>query len=183
MRPEESFVRQPVRSLQTMLRVISESDRTLPTVVPDGIYGPTTMGAVTAFQRKYGLPMTGIADQATWDRIVEVYETALILVDKAEPIQIVMNPNQVFRRGSKSPYIYLLQSMLIQLSVENDSISAPDHTGVLDSSTSESLIAFQALAGLPQTGELDKITWKHIVNQFTLNAHRNSARSPRTAFS
>ncbi len=179
MRPAESFIQQPVRSLQTMLRVISESDRTLPTVVPDGIYGPTTMGAVTAFQRKYGLPMTGVTDQATWDKIVEAYEPALILVDKAEPIQIVMNPNQVFYRGSKSPYIYLLQSMLTQLSIENEAIPAPDHTGVLDSITSESLLAFQVLAGLPETGELDKITWKHIVNQFSLNAHRDSARSQR----
>lgn len=177
MRPAESFIAQPIRSLQTMLRVIAESDRSLPTVIPDGIYGPTTMGAVTAFQRKYGLPMTGVTDQATWERIVAVYEPALILVDKAEPIQIIMNPNQVFTRGSESPYIYLLQSMLIQLSIENDRIPAPDHTGVLDSSTSDALIAFQALAGLPETGELDKITWKHIVNQFSLNAHRNSERT------
>lgn len=177
MRPEESFVSQPVRSLQTMLRIIAESDRTLPSVIPDGIYGPTTMGAVTAFQRKYGLPMTGITDQSTWEKIVAVYEPALILVDKAEPIQIIMNPNQVFSRGYRSPYIYLLQSMLIQLSIENEAIPTPDHTGVLDSSTGEALIAFQSLAGLPETGELDKITWKHIVNQFSLSAHRYSAKN------
>ena len=34
MRPNESFVSQPVRSLQTMLRVLAEDDRTLPTVIP-----------------------------------------------------------------------------------------------------------------------------------------------------
>lgn len=181
MRPDESFIAQPVRSLQTMLRVISEADRSLPTVTPDGIYGPTTMGAVTAFQRKMGLPMTGITDQVTWERIVEAYEPALILVDKAEPIQIVMNPNQVFYRGESSPYIYLLQSMLTQLSIDNDTISAPGHSGVLDGPTSQSLQAFQLLAGLPQTGELDKISWKHIVNQFTSNAHRNSGRNTNTA--
>ena len=181
MRPEESFVEQPIRSLQTMLRVISEADRRLPTVIPDGIYGPTTMGAVTAFQRKVGLPMTGVTDQATWESIVEAFETSLILVDKAEPIQIVMNPNQVYYRGDSGPYIYLLQSMLTQLSIDNDSISAPGHTGILDQSTSEALLAFQELADLPQTGNLDKITWKHIVKQFTLNAHRNSGRADAVA--
>ena len=51
MRPNESFVEQPVRSLQTMLRVISEDDARLPILVPDGIYGPTTMNSVTVFQR------------------------------------------------------------------------------------------------------------------------------------
>ena len=68
MKPGESFVEQPIRSLQTMLRVIAEDDPRLPTVVPDGIYGPATMQSVTAFQRLYGLPVTGIADQTTWDR-------------------------------------------------------------------------------------------------------------------
>ena len=52
MRPPESFVVQPVRSLQTMLRVISGRYTELPTIIPDGIYGPQTMTAVTAFQRK-----------------------------------------------------------------------------------------------------------------------------------
>ena len=51
MRPKESFVGQPIRSLQTMLRVLAEDDRTLPTVVPDGIYGPETITAISAFQR------------------------------------------------------------------------------------------------------------------------------------
>ena len=66
MKPGESFVEQPIRSLQTMLRVIAEDDPRLPDLVPDGIYGQTTMQAVTAFQRLYGLPITGIADQNTW---------------------------------------------------------------------------------------------------------------------
>ena len=36
MRPAESFVSQPVRSLQTMLRVLAEDDPRLPTVVLTG---------------------------------------------------------------------------------------------------------------------------------------------------
>ncbi len=174
MRPGESFVEQPIRSLQTMLRVIAEDDPRLPTVVPDGIYGPTTMQAVTAFQRLYGLPVTGITDQATWERIVEVYEPALIRIDKAEPIEIIMEPGQIFRIGDSNAYIYLLQSLLIQLSGENPTISPPEHNGVFDDPTSQALAAFQFLAGLPATGELDKITWKYLVKQFTLSANRQA---------
>ena len=48
MRPPESFVGQPIRSLQTMLRVIAENDPSHPTLVPDGIYGPETVDAVAA---------------------------------------------------------------------------------------------------------------------------------------
>ena len=176
MRPEESFIEQPIRSLQTMLRVIAEDDTRLPTVVPDGIYGPTTMNSVTAFQRMNNLPITGITDQNTWDKIVEVYEDALIRVGPAEYIEIIMDPGEVFRIGDSNAYIYLLQSILVQLSKNNPSISPPDHNGVLDNPTSEALAAFQLLAGLPLTGELDKITWKYLANQFALSANRERSR-------
>lgn len=175
MRPPESFIAQPIRSLQTMLRVLAEDDPRLPTVVPDGIYGPSTMQAVSAFQRQRGLPVTGIVDQTVWEEIVTAYEPALIRVDKAEPIEIIMNAGQVFVLGDASPYIYLLQSMLTQLSKDHTIIIAPNHNGVLDDSTAEALSAFQKLAGLPENGQLDKITWKHLVHQFTLNAHHNTA--------
>lgn len=174
MRPSESFIQQPVRSLQTMLRVLAEDDRSLPTVVPDGIYGPDTMHAVSTFQRQNGLPVTGVTDQNTWELIVNQYEPALIRIDKAQPIEIIMDPGQVYRLGDSSPYIYLLQSMLTQLSNDHPAIRTPPHNGVVDDATSGSLTDFQILANLPATGELDKITWKHLVHQFTLNAHHNA---------
>ena len=171
MRPNESFVAQPSRSLQTMLRVLAEDDRTLPTVVPDGIYGPETITAVSAFQRRAELPVTGVANQETWDAVVKAYEPALIRVDKATPIEIIMDPGKVYRRGDSSANLYLLQAMLAFLSTYHKDIGFPGNTGVLDSTTADALAAFQLLAGLPPTGELDKITWKYLVNQFTLNAN------------
>lgn len=174
MRPGESFVEQPIRSLQTMLRVIAEDDTRLPTIIPDGVYGPTTMQAVSAFQRQYSLPVTGITDQATWERIVTVYESALIRIGPAEPIEILMEPGEVYRLGESNANIYLLQSVLTQLSHDNPSISPPDHNGVLDDPTSQALAAFQLLAGLPPTGELDKITWRYLAKHFTLSANRQA---------
>jgi len=174
MRPSESFVGQPIRDLQTMLRVLAEDDARLPTVVPDGIYGPQTMNAVSAVQRQNGIPVTGVADQVTWNKIVTLYEPALIRIEKAEPIEIVLDPGEVLRYGDSSPYIYLMQSMLTQLSTDHPSIYPPNHTGTMDESTVDAVSAFQKLAGLPVTGEVDKITWKHLSRQFTLNAHHNT---------
>lgn len=173
MRPRESFVGQPIRSLQTMLRVIAEDSGTLPTVIPDGIYGQTTINAVSAFQRSAGLPVTGITDQATWEAIVKVYEPALIRIDQAEPIEIVIDPGKVFCLGESSPYLYLLQSMLTYLALSHKTITVPSHNGTLDSPTAEALAAFQLLAGLPPTGELDRVTWKFLARHFTLNANRS----------
>ena len=174
MKPVESFVEQPIRSLQTMLRVIAEDDSRIPTIVPDGIYGPTTMHSISTFQRIYGLPVTGITDQETWDRIVAVYKPALIRVGPAESIEIIMEPGQVFVLGESNAYIYLLQGILTQLANENPTIIAPENSGILDDITSKALAAFQRLAGLPPTGELDKITWKYLVKHYTLSANRRS---------
>lgn len=174
MKPAESFVRQPVRSLQTMLRVLAEDDKSLQAVIPDGFYGPDTMQAVTTFQRKYGLPVTGIVNQETWELIVEKYDLSLVNIGKAQPIEILLEPGQVFHFGDSSPYIYLLQAMLTQLSNDHPSIEPPGLSGIIDDITSLSIKGFQKLAGLEETGEFDRITWKNLVLQFTLNAnHRN----------
>ena len=177
MRPGESFIEQPIRSLQTMLRVIAEDDPRLPTVVPDGIYGPSTMVAVTAFQRREGLPITGITDEVTWDRIVASHKPALTRIGKAEPIEILLEPGEIIVLGQSSPYVYLLQSMLTQLSKDNQTINRPNHTGTLDQDTHRALRSFQILSNLPATGTLDRVTWKHLVKQFTLSAVSDAQHS------
>lgn len=171
MRPDESFVGQPVRSLQTMLRVLAERDDRYATVIPDGIYGPSTMSAVSIFQRNHGLPVTGITDQNTWEVIVSEYEPALIHVIEAQPVDIILNPNEVLRRGDTSPYLYVAQALLQVLAETYSSIGIPSHSGILDEMTADSLSSFQALIGLPMTGELDKITWKHLALHFPLAAN------------
>lgn len=170
MRPPESFIGQPVRSLQTMLRIIATHHSDLPSVIPDGIYGQQTAQAVSAFQRKYGIPITGIADQATWEMIVSVYKPALIHISPAQPLQIILQPNQVVRSGEDHHSIYLVQAMLTALAKDYGTIPPPPLSGTLDAETGESIIAFQRLSGLEITGELDKITWKHLVLQFQLSA-------------
>lgn len=168
MRPNESFVGQPVRSLQAMLRVIAENDDLQPSVIPDGIYGPQTVTAVSTFQRRNGLPVTGIADQATWDQIVAVYEPALIAVGPVQPLEIILEPRQIIRRGEANPNIYLVQAMLIVLSRVYGSITAPSVTGVLDIPTANALSEFQLLTLLPATGELDRETWKNLALHYPM---------------
>lgn len=173
MKPTESFIEQPVRSLQTMLRVIAEADSSLPSIIPDGIYGQETISAVSAFQRKYHIPVTGITDQNTWNQIVSVYENAVIIIDKAEPIEIIFDPGEIFKYGDRNPYIYLLQSILIHLATDARSIVKPNHTGIFDTETEKALREFQKLSDLPQTGQLDRITWKNLSRQFTSSAHHH----------
>ncbi len=168
MRPAESFIGQPVRSLQTMLRVIAENDPLQPSVIPDGIYGPQTVTAVSAFQRRNGLPITGITDQATWDQIVAAYGPALIAVGPVQPLEIILEPGQIIHRGQQAPNLYLVQAMLIVLADAYGSITAPAVTGTLDIPTANALSTFQTLNQLPATGELDRNTWRHLALQYPM---------------
>lgn len=181
MRPAASFVGQPVRALQTMLRILAEDDHTLSPVIPDGIYGSQTRNAVSTFQRKFGIPVTGVTDQATWERIVAEQAPALVRLGPAQPLQLILNANQVIRRGERHPYLYLVQSMLTALAQIYGSILAPGISGVLDEATADALSSFQYLSALPQTGQLDKITWKHLALQYPLavNIQQSKNRVPR----
>lgn len=176
MRPPESFIAQPIRSLQTMLRVIAQEDGRQPSLIPDGIYGNQTTSAVAAFQRNHGLPVTGVTDQNTWEQVVAAYEPALIRVGPAQPIEIILHPGQIIRRGDQEPNVYLLQAILIVLSDVYSSITPPGMNGILDDATAASLEAFQSLSGLPATGELDKVTWKQLALHYPLAANKSSPR-------
>ena len=160
MKPDESFLSQPIRSLQTMLRVLAEQNARYETLIPDGIYGPATMSAVSRFQRAHGLPVTGITDQNTWEHIVAEYEPALVQIIEAEPLNIILEPNQVIRRGQRHPNIFLVQAILAVLEDAYKSIGPTSHNGILDAPTSTALSNFQQQMGLPMTGNLDKRTWK-----------------------
>jgi peptidoglycan hydrolase-like protein with peptidoglycan-binding domain len=168
MRPPESFVAQPVRSLQTMLRVIAESNGEPLSVIPDGIYGQNTVNAVSAFQRRKGLSPTGVADQQTWDAIAGEYATAIIVAGEPQPVNVLFETNQVIRAGEENPNLYLVQAILTVLSQAYASITAPGFSGILDIPTAESISSFQVLNGLPATGELDRITWHNLALHYPL---------------
>lgn len=177
MRPGESFVGQPVRSLQTMLRVLAEHDDRYISVIPDGVYSTQTMAAVSNFQRNHGIPVTGVTNQTTWDALVAEYEPALIQVTEAQPLDIILNPNEVLRRGDESPYLYIAQAILTVLAEVYASVGYPSQNGILDDQTADSLSSFQALSGLPMTGALDKITWKHLALHFPLAANKGKGQT------
>lgn len=162
-KPGESFVGQPIRSLQTMLRTIAQVEPKQVTVIPDGVYTGQTTQAVRSFQENHSLPATGVADLDTWDAIVAAYRPALIEVSPAEPIYITLNPGQSFSPGDRHHHIHLVQAMLRLLQTAYPSFPGVSFTGVFDPETEAAVQALQALSGLEPTGVLDKKTWKALV--------------------
>ena len=64
---------QKVRQLQEQLDAIATVYTAIPRVTPDGVYGPATAAAVSAFQSIFGLPQTGVTDFSTWYKISHIY--------------------------------------------------------------------------------------------------------------
>lgn len=64
-----------VRVIQEYLNYIAETYSEIPTVTPDGVYGPATRDAVAAFQRLFNIPAPeGTVGAITWVTIASVYE-------------------------------------------------------------------------------------------------------------
>lgn len=83
-----------VRHLQYMLSVLSAYIRQIPPLNVDGVFGPNTRDAVLAAQRFFGLPETGIVDEATWDNIYDQFsgiETTSLRNQEAFPPAALAN--------------------------------------------------------------------------------------------
>ena len=52
--------------------------------------------------------------------------------------------------------------------------------GGMGKATADALASFQALNNLPMTGNLDKVTWKHLALHFPLAANRQNRSEPET---
>lgn len=159
-RPEQT----PIHSLQMMLRtVVPEQGLGL-----DGLFGKETQAAVAAFQKQQGLQESGAVDQETWDALVLAYELEDILLSEAEPLRIILQPKQVIGRGSRNLHLPLVQGMLLALGRLYLDLPAIRVTGILDDPTANALIWLQRASNLPQTGELDKNTWRHLAKQYRM---------------
>ena len=180
MRPQESFLAQPIRDLQTMLRVIAKHRGEPIPLIPDGIYGTSTMKQVSDFQKRHGLPPTGAADQLTFETILKEFLPAKVSLRPAEPIHVLMNAGMVLKAGDKDPKIFLVQAMLEVLYQRYSSVKSPGFSGILDPRTEESIKSFQLLSGLTVNGKLDKLTWKNLALQYPLAASSASPLNDRS---
>ena len=63
-----------VRLLQEYLAAIAPVFPAIPTITPDGVFGPRTRDAVIAFQEEFGLPINGRVGAITWAAITDIYD-------------------------------------------------------------------------------------------------------------
>lgn len=152
----------PVHNLQRMLRTALSDDD----LVIDGIFGKETEDALRRFQKSQDMEPTGVADENTWVVLKRAYNHERVLFDKAEPLQIVLQPHQVLTKGTNNSHMYLVQALFMALSLYLTQLPHLTVNGKLDSDTEKSIRLLQKAADLPETGELDKHTWCHLVHLY-----------------
>ena len=159
-----------IYELQAMLRLISQTDGTVPLINPDGIFGPETERAVLAFQSNMGLPPTGIVDFATWNAVTSAYRTSNNFMSCGLALFPFPGNGYEALPGEKSNIVYIIQILLSDIEVAYDVFSQTDISGIYDEKTENAVRTFQTLNRLPVTGTVNAATWNRLASDHNLFA-------------
>ena len=155
------------RNLQKYLRQLAYFDENIPFVPLDGNSGSATADALRAYQARRGLPVTGVADQETWEALYEDY--LISLEEEAPPSRFSPFPSETkgyaLRVADEGFAVAAVQHMLEEISVFFP-ITPVAVTGIYDEATRDAVSEVQARYLLPVTGEVDKLTWNALVRLY-----------------
>ena len=154
-------------NLQKYLRQLSYFDSEIPFIPIDGNKGSTTTDALRAYQARRGLPVTGVADQETWEALYEDY--LISLEEEAPPAGFSPFPSEpkdyALKIGDEGFAVSAVQHMLEEISVFFP-ITPIAITGIYDDATRDAVSEVQVRYLLPVTGEVDKLTWNALVRLY-----------------
>ncbi len=149
-----------VSIIQYYLAALSYFNPKIPLVSVNGTYDEQTQNAVSAFQSAYGLPVTGIVDDATWNLLFDAYYG---VIQSLSPEQIGTSvlpfPGTFLKLGSTGPDVEQLQEFINVASVVYAEIPEIPLTGTYDENTRDAIYATQALFELPINGIVGPLTW------------------------
>lgn len=165
---ERGMMSNAVRTLQYFLAVIGNYYEAVPIIQIDGIFGPATENAVMAVQRMYGLPVTGVVDEPTWDQIVSTYLSILESQPPEWENAVILFPGRFLVEGMQGDDIRQLQEMLVELRTVYPQIPELTVDGIYGPQTSAAVGAAQSLFGLPISGGVGTPTWAEIAKQYMI---------------
>lgn len=172
MEPNSDIQRAAIINLQRYLRQLSYFDSDIPPVPSTGVWDPHTRNALTAFQQKYGLPPTGIADETTWNLLYDHYVRSI--EEKSPPERMPVYPRlperSTLRRGDVGFPVTAVQYMLDELTIHLEGLDGVPQNGLFEAETERAVTEFQRRHLLPPTGEVDKRTWDTLVRSYELVA-------------
>ena len=149
----------PIQSLQHMLNHLARTTPSLPRLAESGTFDEPTLEAVMIVQRDFGLPVTGIVDQATWDTVTNAYYLNLFETGKPPLLHVLSSGNTAIQESETDLLLHVVQAMFSALQKVITNFEETVQSGSNSSSTTRNLRLLQRLASLPESGTLDRSTW------------------------
>ena len=171
-----------VREAQRYLRTISKYNANIPMTVADGTYSDDTRDAVAAFQRERGLPETGELDPKTWDELYKLYKEAALFFSELESISPRAVGETPLTIGSAGYPVYIIQVMLNTISQFYDNLKGASINGIYDNETADEIRRIQTIAGLPETGKLNRATWNALARIYNYHAAIDDIDNDRAVY-
>ncbi len=135
-----------------------------------GYFEQTTQNAVRQFQKIFNLESDGIVGKDTWYKIKRIYNGVKGLSELySEGITISeaeRKYERVLNKGSRDPYVKILQYYLYFLSYFNLKLPYISVDGIFGDETRDAVLAFQSLYGLDVDGIVGRDTWDMIQNAY-----------------
>ena len=129
----------------------------------DGVFGSKTRDSLESFQREFSLPVTGTADETTWNALTATFFS--LAAAGSEQIAEAAGPEYpgyVMKLGSAGDAVMQLQLRMNQVAVLYCAAEFVPVDGVFGETTDQAVRLFQEGLGLPVTGVVDEETWQRI---------------------
>ncbi len=154
-----------ITTLNYFLDVISYFDDNIPFLnLQSETFNNDTKQVVMAFQKQYGIEVTGIVDANTWKAIREAYAQTLQNIPKEYlEYESEFYPGFFLEKGMSGEYVLRLQEFLYTICENTHAIPGVRVTGEFDDLTEQSVIAVQKRFNIDVNGIVGAATWYQIV--------------------
>lgn len=153
-----------VRVLHYVLLTIAYFDPDLPSLRLNSVFNDNTKAMVINFQKKYGLPATGVVDADTWNELVTVYRDTIHNI----PEEYAQYGDEFFQGrllalGMSGDDVRIIQKFLLKICQQTGNIPGVRVSGIFDDLMEKSVMKIQSIFNQDTTGVIDPITWYNIV--------------------
>ena len=155
-----------VEFIHYYLDAISFLDNDIPHLKTNSVYNDSTKAMVMAFQKKYGLPVTGKFTYTDWNVLKQTYDKMLKSFSSLEEYSSYVDdlyPGYFLSRGLKNDDVKKLQMLLLKICKYDKSIPGVRVNGEFDELTEKSIMKIQSDYNLGITGLVGPFSWKKIV--------------------
>lgn len=153
-----------VQVLHYVLLTIAYFDPDLPSLRLNSVFNDNTKAMVINFQKKYGLPATGVVDADTWNELVTVYrETIRNIPEEYAQYEDELFQGRLLALGMSGDDVRIIQNFLLKICQQTGNIPGVRVSGIFDDLMERSVMKIQSMFNQETTGVIDPVTWYNIV--------------------